>query len=50
MNEVTVAYDANKHLGETPIWSVQDQALGGRDCVHPPEIDRWSPATGMNAN
>ena len=46
MNEVTVAYDANNHLGETPIWSPQDQALWWVNCENPPEIHRWSPSTG----
>lgn len=46
MNEVVVAFDANNHLGETPIWSVNDQALWWVNCENPPEIHRWSPATG----
>ncbi len=46
MNEVTVAFDANNHLGETPIWSVDEQALWWVNCENPPEIHRWSPSTG----
>lgn len=46
MNDVTVAFDANNHLGETPIWSAEDQALWWVNCENPPEIHRWSPATG----
>ena len=49
MNEVTVAFDAGNHLGETPIWSVEDQALWWVNCEEPPEIHRWSPATGEHA-
>jgi L-arabinonolactonase len=46
MTDVTIAYDAGNYLGETPIWSVDDQALWWVNCEHPPEIHRWSPATG----
>ena len=49
MNDVTVAYDANNHLGETPIWSQEDQALWWVNCEKPPEIHRWSPATGEHS-
>ncbi|MBV1918045.1 MAG: SMP-30/gluconolactonase/LRE family protein [Sphingomonadaceae bacterium] len=44
-NDVTVAYDAGNYLGETPIWSAQDQALWWVNCENPPEIHRWSPSS-----
>jgi len=49
MNEATVAFDANNHLGETPIWSQEDQALWWVNCEEPPEIHRWSPTTGEHS-
>lgn len=48
MTNVTVAFDADNHLGETPIWSPQDQALWWVNCENPPEIHRWDPATGAH--
>jgi sugar lactone lactonase YvrE len=48
MTEVTVACDAGNYLGETPIWSPQDQALWWVNCENPPEIHRWDPATGAH--
>jgi len=38
--------DADNHLGETPLWSSQEQALYWVNCEHPPEIHRWQPDTG----
>lgn len=46
MTEVVLAFDANNHLGETPVWSIADQALWWVNCEHPPELHRWSPTTG----
>jgi L-arabinonolactonase len=46
MNQVTLAFDANNHLGETPYWSVSEQALWWVNCEQPPELHRWSPTTG----
>ncbi len=46
MTEVTVAIDADNFLGETPIWSALDQALWWINCEQPPELHRWSPASG----
>ncbi len=46
MTEVTIAYDAGNYLGETPIWSADEQALWWVNCEQPPEIHRWSPETG----
>lgn len=40
--------DANNHLGETPVWSVSDQALWWVNCEQPAEIHRWSPETGAH--
>jgi L-arabinonolactonase len=44
MTEVTVAFDADNYLGETPIWSQDDDALWWINCENPPELHRWSPA------
>jgi L-arabinonolactonase len=48
MTEVTLAFDADNYLGETPIWSVADQALWWVNCEHPPELHCWNPATGKH--
>jgi sugar lactone lactonase YvrE len=37
---------ANNFLGETPIWSPEEQALWWVNCEHPPELLRWVSATG----
>lgn len=49
MTQVKVAIDADNHLGETPVWSEAEQALWWVNCEHPPELHRWSPATGAHA-
>ncbi len=46
MAGVTLAFDARNHLGESPIWSVPDQALWWVNCETPPAIHRWNPASG----
>jgi sugar lactone lactonase YvrE len=46
MSEVRLAFDAENHLGETPVWSERDQALWWVNCEQPPELHRWSPTTG----
>lgn len=46
--EVVLALDADNHLGETPVWSVQDQALWWVNCEQPAQIHRWSPQTGSH--
>jgi len=46
MPEVTLAFDAGNHLGETPIWSVAEQALWWVNCENPPELHCWYPANG----
>ena len=48
MTDVTLAFNAENHLGETPIWSVEDQALWWVNCEHPPQVHRWQPATGQH--
>lgn len=48
MTEVTIAFDADNHLGETPIWSERDAALWWINCENPPELHRWSPTTGKH--
>ena len=49
MTEVRMAFDADNHLGETPIWSASEQALWWVNCEHPPELHRWDPASGEHA-
>ena len=46
MTEVRIAVDADNHLGETPIWSADEQALYWINCEHPPQLHRWHPASG----
>ncbi len=48
MAEVYLAYDADNHLGETPIWSQDEQALWWVNCEHPPELHRWEPGSGLH--
>lgn len=48
MTEATVALDANNHLGESPCWSAQDQALWWVNCEQPPELHRWQPENGVH--
>ena len=48
MTEVTRVLDADNHLGETPVWSVTEQALYWINCEQPPQIHRWSPGTGQH--
>ncbi|WP_303541807.1 SMP-30/gluconolactonase/LRE family protein [Sphingomonas natans] len=40
--------DVDQYLGETPIWSPAEQALWWVNCEQPPEIHRWTPATGAH--
>jgi L-arabinonolactonase len=40
--DITCVLDANNHLGEAPIWSVEEQALYWINCEQPPELHRWS--------
>ncbi|MEY4161065.1 MAG: hypothetical protein RLZZ136_1686 [Pseudomonadota bacterium] len=48
MTDVYLAYDAKNHLGETPIWSVADQALWWVNCEHEPELHCWHPDSGQH--
>ncbi|MBV1687301.1 SMP-30/gluconolactonase/LRE family protein [Novosphingobium sp. G106] len=48
MSEVRVAFDAGNHLGETPIWSADEQALWWVNCEHPAELHRWHPEGGAH--
>jgi L-arabinonolactonase len=41
-----VALDANDFLGETPVWSVAEQALYWVNCEDPPLLRRWHPESG----
>jgi len=41
-----IALDANDFLGETPVWSVAEQALYWVNCEDPPLLRRWHPASG----
>jgi L-arabinonolactonase len=43
--DVTRVLDADNYLGETPIWSVSEQALWWVNCEQPAALHRWSPAT-----
>jgi L-arabinonolactonase len=40
--------DANNHLGETPLWSVAQQALYWINCEKPPQVHRWHPESGTH--
>jgi L-arabinonolactonase len=44
--KIDLALDAQNHLGETPVWSVAEQALYWVNCEHEPKLQRWSPTTG----
>ena len=46
MSEVHIAFDAHNHLGETPLWSIAEQALWWVNCEHEPELHRWHPESG----
>ena len=46
--DVKIAVDANNYLGETPIWSAQDQVLWWVNCEQPAELHRWNPASGAH--
>jgi len=45
---VRVAFDADNHLGETPVWNAEDQALWWVNCENPPALHRWHPASGAH--
>ncbi len=46
MTAPQVACDAGNYLGETPIWSPEEQALWWVNCEQPPELHRWEPESG----
>ena len=48
MAEVTLALDAQNHLGESPMWSARDQTLWWVNCEQPPELHRWHPESGAH--
>ena len=48
MTDVARVLDAGNYLGETPIWSAEDQLLWWVNCEQPAELHRWSPATGKH--
>jgi sugar lactone lactonase YvrE len=48
MSTVRIAFDADNHLGETPVWSVAEQALWWVNCEEPPELHRWHPGSGAH--
>ena len=44
--DIRLAIDAGTYLGETPVWSVAEQALYWVNCEHEPLLSRWDAATG----
>lgn len=46
MYETTRLLDADNHLGESPVWSVEAQALWWVNCEQPAEILQLVPSTG----
>lgn len=45
---VECVLEADNHLGETPVWSVAEQALWWVNCEKPAELHRWRPAEGAH--
>ncbi len=45
---VSCAFNPDNYLGETPLWSTQEQALYWVNCENPPQIHRWQPHTGTH--
>jgi L-arabinonolactonase len=48
MAEVTLALDAQNHLGESPMWSARDQALWWVNCEQPSALHRLQPDCGAH--
>jgi len=48
MADVSLAFDADNHLGESPIWSTAQDALWWINCESPPELHCWSPTSGKH--
>lgn len=40
--------DADNFLGETPVWSTEEQSLYWVNCENPPELHRWNPESGKH--
>ncbi len=47
-SDVQCVFEADNHLGETPVWSAEEQALYWVNCEQPPELHRWNPKTGAH--
>lgn len=45
---VDCVLEADNHLGETPVWSVAEQALYWINCEKDAELHRWRPADGAH--
>jgi L-arabinonolactonase len=48
VSDVRVAFDADNYLGETPIWSAEEQALWWVNCEQSAELHRWEPGSGSH--
>jgi sugar lactone lactonase YvrE len=44
--DVELAFDAGNWLGESIVWSVEEQAFWWVNCEKPAELHRWSPGRG----
>lgn len=44
--DIRLAIDAGTYLGETPVWSIAEQALYWVNCEYEPLLSRWEAATG----
>jgi L-arabinonolactonase len=42
--------EVDNHLGESPVWSVEEQALYWINCEQAPELHRWTYATQVHDN
>jgi len=45
-SDVSLAISPDNYLGETPLWSVDEQALYWVNCEQPSEVHRWKPQSG----
>lgn len=46
MTDVGCVVDAENHIGESPLWSIREQALYWINCEQPAELFRLNPETG----
>jgi L-arabinonolactonase len=46
--DITRVLDVHNYLGESPIWSVEEQALYWINCEQPPELHRWQYTSGKH--